>query len=191
MYTLYFFLGVFFFIIIIDFIIEKNYDLSFVDTCEKIAPNILGIWLLCCVAWFFTDVISGKYLDSKIISKIPVKEKIYSLDLKNNNSINGIFVLGIGSISSSNHFEYIMYKDAEGGKKIFRTSEYETIIYEDENVNPYMVRKCYVYYDTSRKKHWSLLYCKNYEIKSDGTIRLHIPQNTIKTQYNVNLDDIK
>ena len=160
------------------------------DDMDDILGNILGFLIVYLILFFITTLIIGRNIPDKMVSKTPIKEKIYSLNLMDHTQISGSFILGVGGFSSHNNIQYVMFKGIEGGKKIYRCSDYETVIYEDGDTDPYMVEYYHVVYDVSHIKLWSLKYNETGNYR-DGTIRLHVPKNTIKVQYDLDLEKLK
>jgi hypothetical protein len=192
MYTLFIFIGLFIISLVIAFLIRRNNSNQSVwDSIEDVASGWLtyGI-LISLIFWAITTAILNSTLEPRLVSKTPLKEKIYSLNLQNDKQISGSFILGIGGFGSSNNIQYIMYKAEEGGKKLYKTNDYETIIYEDENTEPYLVEYYYEVLDISKIKNWVLFEHISTGTYRDGTYRLHVPQNTVKVNYNLDLQTV-
>lgn len=142
--------------------------------------TIFGMGVLWFFVNFFGSLIFVEYVESTNESYL--KEKIYSLDIKNGGvSSNGSFFLGCGSFSSRGGPDYIMFCDSEGGKELLSVDATETIIYEDEDVSPYIIRKVYHKWDYSTLDRW--FFFRGFGKREFDYIekyKLHVPKNTIK-----------
>jgi len=108
-----------------------------------------------------------------------LKEKVYSLDISNGNKINGTFFLGSGGFSSSDGVKYLMFGDNNGGKELLEVFASETIVYDDEDKSPYIIRKAYFEWDFSKNDFWFHHFGDN-KWKYLNKYKLHVPKNTIK-----------
>jgi hypothetical protein len=132
--------------------------------------------------WFFGMLLGTFWLagNSPLKKVVYLKEKVYSLDITNGSqTISGSFFLGCGGFSSRGGIKYLMFHSNEGGKELLEVDASNTIIYEDEDKNPYIIRKAYYEYDFSKQDLWFHHLGKN-KWKHLDKYKLHVPKNTIK-----------
>lgn len=102
--------------------------------------------------------------------KFEVRSLITSTSKKD--EIHGFFILGSGAIgkkTTKSTYYYFYKKEKQGGWKLTKASAYNTVIFEDENKNPYYVK-------TGTKKEYN---------------ELHLPKKTIKKDIKkINLEGI-
>lgn len=149
--------------------------------------NLMGSFIIFVIMWGFGMLLGGLALEdfnNTPIRKTFLKEKVYSVLVKNG-GVSGSFFLGCGGFKSGSP-KYLMFCNNEGGKQLLEVSANSTIIYEDEEKTPYIVRKVFYEYDYSTANLW---FC---HFKSDGRweeldeYKLHVPKGTIR----VNPDEI-
>jgi hypothetical protein len=105
---------------------------------------------------------------------------VYSLDIKNGNEIRGSFFLGCGGFSSGNSTKYILFHENLGGKELLEVDATNTIVYEDENVSPYIIRKVHHQWDYSTYDKWFFFKMNKRDWSYVDKYKLHVPKNTIK-----------
>jgi hypothetical protein len=110
MYTLFICIGLFLIFAVV--ILVKQREETFGDVASSLGLLLFG----CFVLWFFSSFVAGSSnFHGKLIYEKPIKENVYSLNLVNEKSVGGVFILGVGGFHNYNNIEYIMYKECEGG----------------------------------------------------------------------------
>ena len=125
-----------------------------------------------------------------------IKYNLYSLD--RGSSISGSFVLGTGSIDTTPVY-YCYIKD-NGGYKLITINARNSIIYDDENNNPYVEASYYVRAPSNARMYEYIPENQNFGdtyfvMKNDGDdklysytltdpVSIHIPNNSVKRAFN-------
>ena len=143
------------------------------------ASSFLGV-----IIWFVGLLLGTMMMDAiynKPLKRVTyLKEKVYSLDITNGSqTIRGTFLLGCGGFSSRGGTKYLMFHYNEGGKELLEVDASNTIVYEDEDKNPYIIRMAYYEYDFSKHDLWFHHFGDN-RWRFLDKYKLHVPKNTIK-----------
>ena len=113
-----------------------------------------------------------------------LKEPIYSLVVKNGGS-RGTFFLGTGGFSSGSP-KYLMFYNKDGGKQLLEIPAKYTVVYEDEEKTPYIIRQVYLEWDYSKAHLWFTHFGQDGRWKEVEEYKLHVPKGTIR----INADEI-
>lgn len=159
-----------FIIALILFIISFKYqeDGFIIRIISSSIISILGLLLSFIIIGFITDIIAAFKGDYVIISTQPLKAIGIDEDL------HGSFFLGCGSINSEDKFIYIAKVD-NLGYKIQEVDIDNCYIVEEDIEQPYL--------EISNIK-W-----RDWIVTSKDKYIFHIPPNSIKENYEVNIND--
>ena len=166
-----FFFGFIAFILVIEQHDTKKSSLLGVASGSAVLT--MFVWL---VGMFLGGVIFETQIDTPI-HKTYLKERVYSLDIKSG-GVSGVFFLGCGGFSGDN-VQYVMFRDNEGGKELLQVDATYTVVYEDENIHPYIIRKVFVEWDYSTADLWFTHFGTSHW-KTVDKYKLHVPKGTIK-----------
>lgn len=154
-----------FIIALILFIISKYQEESFILSSGL---SILGFLLSFMIIAFITDIVATFKGDYTTISTQPLKTIGIDEDL------HGSFFLGCGSINSEDKFIYIAKVD-NLGYKVQEVDIDDCYIVEENIEQPYL--------EISNVK-W-----RDWVVTSKDRYIFHIPPNSIKENYEVNIND--
>lgn len=170
------------FLIGVSFVISIEWGTSY----PNILGNSAGVLVICIVIWLGGMFIGGLIMtdQAKESKKTYLKEPVYSLVVKNG-SIKGSFFLGSGGFSSGSP-KYLMFYEKDGGKQLLDVPAKYTVVYEDEEKTPYIIRKVFVEWDYSTAHKWFTHFGENGRWKEVDEYKLHVPKGTIR----INPDEI-
>lgn len=136
--------------------------------------TILGILfsLILCVV---LDGILWQFADK---TETKIESTIYSINRES--TISGNFLLGFGSIDNKMCYSYYVGQDTNSF--ILEDSPTKnTKIVEDEELNPYIIKKKYV--EIINKEIWNYWQFGMIVVKKCDTIEIHVPRGTINRSF--------
>ncbi len=130
---------------------------------------------------FFISLVYSNHCDKIHTGVYEESYKIISI-VDNIGSVQGTFKLGFGSINTNPSYYFLMERDS--GFIMSRAYADNTILYEGEDQPMYIKR-----YDTFINKPNSFIWVSNDTIRKRLDDLLILPLNTIKVNYNIDLND--
>lgn len=128
-----------------------------------------------------TEPYEYEYVDLYGISSLEYKTE-------NHEYTNGVFVLGLGYVESGSVEKSVYYfiADEQHGKRIKSLEEGDgkVYVYEDNTQTP-KVQKIYGKYKCNA--FWKFIFGFDEQTIETGDIRIVVPENTVKVDYNVSL----
>lgn len=153
--------------------------------------HFLGIGFGLIALSFFLGIIFsvGNAFDYEFSNEPTLKETTEITSLDDKYSIKGNFFLGSGTVSSVEYYYFI--KDTDKGKITDKIPQKEAYITEDNSQKPRIEEYAYKGERNATKDYWlSMNFGQNKEDFSYKTAyyRVFIPENTIKTDFSVDLN---
>ncbi|CAM3635988.1 hypothetical protein [Mesobacillus zeae] len=108
----------------------------------------------------------------------PIEVEIYAI--KDNSEVQGQFSLGYGSVDEEQYYYYVTESN-DGFKKIAKAEVDNSALKEESIDNPYVV----VYENKFDSAFMRFMYG---DYNGSNTYEFHVPNNTITTDYNVDLE---
>lgn len=108
----------------------------------------------------------------------PIEVGIYAI--KDNSEVQGQFSLGYGSVDEEQYYYYVT-ESKDGFKKIAKAEVDNSALKEESIENPYVV----VYENRFDSSFMRFMYG---DYNGSKTYEFHVPNNTITTNYNVDLE---
>ena len=137
----------------------------------------VGILFLLVIPTLLTAFLLSMLIGAACDKEYKEYEKIELVCLNDNINPAGSFFVGCGQIGSELKYFYY-HKTIDGGKKNDNISADSTTIFEDENTKPFLIKK-----QPQFKSHIANWFAIN--MSEDKNI-LHIPKNSINTNYTLN-----
>jgi hypothetical protein len=138
---------------------------------------ILTLLYWCVVALiviFLTEVFRG--IANK--KEVPLKTMIYGIN-KETTIRGGSFVIGCGNIDKEYRYSYYVKYGKTSGFILDDVRSKNTVIIEDEEIQPYILKNKVVIIINPKWKNW-ILEMKRTEVKDDDEIiEIHVPKGTI------------
>lgn len=129
------------------------------------------------------------------LSEEEVIETVSSLadTMTEKSNLNGSFVLGTGNLNGSSEEELsynVMIGDDTDGYRVKSVEASNTVLFFDEDTKPYMktkVETTFVQYDETWLNGGLLKKAEDKKLLTTEKYELHLPKNTVKTPYNMDL----
>jgi len=182
-------------LILIAFIISILTDIKTPNIFEDIFSSMVIVFLtlygiILVMMWLITTDV-----ESKNVIEYRNQQSILSLqdNFETQSNIHGSFVLGFGGVggsSSTDCYYYTMTGNESSGYLLTKYSATNTYIFMDENTNPYSIDKVIVSV-SNYKTNWFfgglLKPLKQFKYDDSKVKELHVPNDTIKVQYNIDM----
>ena len=155
------------------------------------SPNVLKLLSICCMILI---IASMGCIDRNVSGTIIVGNNILSLDRES--GVSGSFTLGSGSVKNAPSYLYYI-KTSDGGYRLKSVDASKCIVYQDENVTPY-IKSQYLRSDTLFR---DMVYSErgnigdNYIVRFinetgsydwyelDGDVEIHIPFDGVVKEF--------
>lgn len=152
---------------------HKLWGLGFDDYITSMFVGFIS-FLITFLILLLTYGVAGSIADTNY--ELKSTQKIYCLN--DNTNINGKMYLFSGSIDEND--VYKMYVDNDGGKSLLKVDANNSIIYEDDQTQIQT-------YECKFQNKYIIFLLGEDTIFNPNKYEIHIPKNSITTEYNVDL----
>jgi len=164
-------------------IFAGSYIFLYKNTNKDIFDSIFFTIIITIVLFFIFGALGGMNNKFEKDTKFGVT---YINSLSINSNISGNFCLGSGTIQEINYYYYV--SNSKFGYQISKIeSNDNTYIKEDCKTKPYIE---YTKYKCVHQNWFSKLMFKKELFNKDGEIIIHVPQNTVVKNYNVDISKL-